>query len=160
MDVLYAWSFLNIHAGKHTLCLLAGQCWKQVDHKGLTALAEQGLKGRNCRTGLFKPWTLKSTERVPTLMWGSIIHPKDVHVHLLLEGKWEARSWVLAVCCPTSFLHVSNEQEKLLSPQGLCLRLSLPLPVHSQDTNSDEALQYMFTTGKKKRIFGQCQGFH
>lgn len=46
------------------------------------------------------------------------------------------------MCCPTSFLHVSNEQEKLLSPQGLCLHLSLPLPVHIQDTGFAVHVQY------------------
>lgn len=121
----------------------AGQRW---EHR-----LSCGWEAEIRRTGLVKPWALKTAERVPTLMLGSIIHPvAEVYVHICcLKGSERriAECW-RCIVPPLSFMFLmsrSSKATRLIFPtssRSLCCLLFC-LCGHSLSTHLNKAFGYV-----------------
>lgn len=121
----------------------AGQRW---EHR-----LSCGWEAEIRRTGLVKPWALKTAERVPTLMLGSIIHPvAEVYVHICcLKGSERriAECW-RCIVPPLSFMFLmsrSSKATRLIFPtssRSLCCLLFC-LRGHSLSTHLNKAFGYV-----------------
>lgn len=112
----YVCSLWNIDAYRYTL--YHGWTVLRAKKKKTRRVWEPWLgrdwEGEICRTGLLEPWAMSIESRESPYFDVGIYNSSHSHMWatVLRRARGTYCTWVLALYCPTSFLHVSNEQAK------------------------------------------------